>query len=135
MKNDQVQALNYCAHAIEDPRELEAITPDSYKTHLRAEQRLADAVAGKVELAQGEADKLKASLLSDSQVGALLKMKQHTDYNDLAHKSELGIEGVRRQIGAATSQARRDAQRPREQEHVVQPHQQEQRPQRAARIS
>lgn len=117
------------------PREVAAITPESYKTHLRAEQCLADAIAGKVELAQGEADKLKASMLSDAQVAALLKMKQHTDYNDLAQKSELGIEGVRRQIGAATSQARRDAQRPREQEHVVQPHQQEQRPQRAARIS
>ena len=53
------------------PRDLPAITPDSFKTHLRAEQRLADAAAGKVELAGDEAAKLKASMLSGAQIAAL----------------------------------------------------------------
>ncbi len=116
------------------PRDLPAITPDSFKAHLRAEQRLTDAAAGKVELAEGEADKLKASMLSDAQVEALTKMKKHTDFNDLAHKSELGIEGVRRQLGAAISQVREERQH-QEQKQVEKKQQQlEQRPRRAARI-
>jgi phage/plasmid primase-like uncharacterized protein len=117
------------------PRDLPAITPDSFKTHLRAEQRLADAAAGKVELAGDEAAKLKASMLSGAQIAALSTMKQHTDFNDLAHKSELGIEGVKRQIGAAISQVQRDEQQHQEQKHVEKKQQQiEQRPRRAARI-
>ena len=40
------------------PRDLPAITPDSFKTHLRAEQRLADAAASKAELAGDEAAKI-----------------------------------------------------------------------------
>ncbi|EOV4287847.1 zincin-like metallopeptidase domain-containing protein [Escherichia coli] len=116
------------------PRDLPAITPDSFKAHLRAEQRLTDAAAGKVELAEGEADKLKASMLSDAQVAALSKMKKHTDFNDLAHKSELGIEGARRQLGAAISQVREERQH-QEQKQVEKKQQQlEQRPRRAARI-
>ena len=63
---------------------LPAITPDSFKTHLRAEQRLADAAAGKVELVGDEAAKLKASMLSSAQIAALSTMNQHTDFNDLA---------------------------------------------------
>lgn len=117
------------------PRDLPAITPDSFKTHLRAEQRLAAAAAGKVELAGDEASKLKASMLSGAQIAALSTMKQHTDFNDLAHKSELGIGGVKRQICAAISQVQRDEQQHQEQKHVEKKQQQiEQRPRRAARI-
>ena len=102
---------------------------------ISAEQRLADAAAGKVELAGDEAAKLKASMLSGAQIAALSTMKQHTDFNDLAHKSELGIEGVKRQIGAAISQVQRDEQQHQEQKHVEKKQQQiEQRPRRAARI-
>jgi putative DNA primase/helicase len=36
--------------------------------------------------------------LSDRQQEALAKMKQHTDFNDLATKSVLGTEGVKRQL-------------------------------------
>ena len=71
-----------------------------------------------VELAGDEAAKLKASMLSGAQIAALSTMKQHTDFNDLAHKSELGIEGVKRQIGAAISQVQRDEQQHQEQKHV-----------------
>ena len=127
------------------PRDLPAITPNSFKTHLRAEQRLADAAAGKTELAGDEAAKLKASMLSSAQIAALSTMKQHTDFNDLAHKSELGIEGVKRQIGAAISQVQREEQQHQKQKHQKQKHQKqkhvkknqqqiEQRPRRAARI-
>ena len=51
-----------------------------------AEQRLADAAAGKVELAGDEATKLKASMLSGAQIAALSTMKQYTDFNDLAER-------------------------------------------------
>ena len=40
------------------PRDLPAITPDSFKTHLRAEQCLADAAAGKAELANNDPAKI-----------------------------------------------------------------------------
>lgn len=36
--------------------------------------------------------------LSDDQSSALLKIKQYTDFNDLAHKSVLGKDGVDRQV-------------------------------------
>ena len=116
------------------PRKLPAITPDSFKTHLRAEQRLADAAAaGKTELAGDEAAKLKTSMLSSAQIAALSTMKQHTDFNDLTYKSQLGIEGVKRQIGAAISQVQREKQY-QKQEHVKKKQPQiEQRPRRAAR--
>ena len=116
------------------PRELPVITPDSYKTHLRAEQRLADAAAGKVDLAGDEAAKLRASMMSDAQITALSTMKQHTDFNDLAQKSELGQEGVKRQLGAAIRQVQREGLQ-QEQKQVEKNQQSlEQRPRRAARI-
>jgi putative DNA primase/helicase len=40
--------------------------------------------------------------LSDEQLAALTKMKQYTDFNDLANKSVLGIEAVKRQVAALT---------------------------------
>ena len=42
MKNDQVQALNYCAHAIEDLRELEAILRGAAPESARVFRRLID---------------------------------------------------------------------------------------------
>ena len=42
MKNDQVQALNYCAHAIEDMRELEAILRGTAPESARVFRRLID---------------------------------------------------------------------------------------------
>ncbi|PYE73376.1 phage/plasmid primase-like uncharacterized protein [Xylophilus ampelinus] len=117
------------------PRDLPAVTPDSFKAHLHAEQRLVAAAAGEVELAAGEASKLKASMLSGAQIATLSKMKQYTDFNDLAHKSEFGIEGVKRQIGAAVSQVQPEERPQQEQKHVEKKQQQiEQRPRRAARI-
>ncbi len=93
------------------PSELPAVTPDRYRAHLSAEQRLAEATAGTTALPDGEAEKLTASMLSSAQLTALSRMKAHTDFNDLAYRSELGQEGVRRQIGAAIKQAQREAER------------------------
>lgn len=42
MKNDQVQPLNYCAHAIEDMRELEAILRGAAPESARVFRRLID---------------------------------------------------------------------------------------------
>ncbi|WP_058364817.1 zincin-like metallopeptidase domain-containing protein [Xanthomonas translucens] len=122
------------------PGELPAITPESYKTHLRAEQRLADASAGKSELADAEAAKLKASMLSGAQLAALSMMKQHTDFNDLAHRSELGNDGLKRQVGAAVGQVlieegRRQQQEQRQEQRAEKQQQPEQRPRRAARLN
>ena len=36
--------------------------------------------------------------LSNEQLDALSRMKQFTDLNDLAHKGELGLEGLNRQV-------------------------------------
>jgi putative DNA primase/helicase len=40
--------------------------------------------------------------VSDEQLAALAHMKQYTDFNDLANKSVLGIEGMKRQVAALT---------------------------------
>lgn len=40
--------------------------------------------------------------LNGEQLAALARMKQYTDFNDLANKSALGTEGVRRQVAAMT---------------------------------
>ena len=91
--------------------------------------------AGKTELAGDGAAKLKTSMLSSAQIAALSTMKQHTDFNDLAYKSQLGIEGVKRQIGAAISQVQREKQHHQKQEYVKKKQPQiEQCPRRAARI-
>ncbi|SDY94102.1 Antirestriction protein ArdC [Nitrosomonas halophila] len=116
------------------PRDLPVITPDNYKTHLRAEQRLADIVAGKIELADDEVAMLKASMLSDTQIAALSTMKQHTDFNDLAHKSELGQGGVKRQINAAVGRVLIDVGQQEKVQKLDQAQKQEQRSRRAARI-
>nr|WP_011304089.1 zincin-like metallopeptidase domain-containing protein [Sphingomonas sp. A1]BAE19704.1 TraC [Sphingomonas sp. A1] len=65
--------------------------------------------------------------------------KGFTDFNDLANKSELGSDGLKRQVGAAVGQVlieegRRQQQEQR-QERAVKQQQQPERPRRAARIS
>lgn len=115
------------------PSNLPPITPDAYKAHLRAEQRLADAAAGKATVNQDEADKLKKAMLSDAQLAALATMKQHTDFNDLAVKSELGSAGVKRQVANAVGMVMVDEGH-RQKVEKIEKQQIEQRPRRAARI-
>lgn len=85
------------------PSDLPAITPQAYREHDRAAARLAAAKEDpeRVRLTAKEVGELQRSLLTDQQLAALAKMKSHTDFNDLAANSALGLEGVRRQVSAA----------------------------------
>jgi putative DNA primase/helicase len=61
------------------PAAVEPVSPEQYREHQRT-----------------------GAGLSDEQLAALARMKQYTDFNDLANKSVLGIEGVKRQVAALT---------------------------------
>jgi antirestriction protein ArdC/phage/plasmid primase-like uncharacterized protein/predicted RNA methylase len=89
------------------PVDLEPITPQTYRNHLRATKTLQEAKdePERIQLTEQRVDELKQSLLSDEQIIALERMKGHTDYNDIATKSELGKEGVERQVRAVVSRA------------------------------
>jgi putative DNA primase/helicase len=61
--------------------------------------------------------------LSDEQLAALERMKQFTDFNDLANRSALGRDGIVRQVGAASHSAS-DRSAQAEQQEVQQQHNQ-----------
>ena len=73
--------------------------------------------------------KFRKSQLSDKQHEALAKMKQYTDFNDLATKSVLGSEGVKRQVRPILESlierrqalARQERQRERVQRQKIKP--------------
>lgn len=83
-------------------------------------------------------NKLQGDLLSGVRLEALAKMKQHTDFNDLANNSSPGREGVERQVRAAVGLAIEKAEQKRmERQEVKQQNQElqkEQKQRRAARI-
>ena len=89
------------------PANLDPITPQSYREHERAAARLgaAQKEPEKVQLTAQESTELKRALLCGDQLAALGAMKAHTDFNDVATRSELGRAGVDRQVKAAVSQA------------------------------
>lgn len=123
------------------PANLPPITPQTYREHERAMHRLeaAQKEPEKVQLTEQETADLKRALLSPEQLAGLAGMKAHTDFNDLATRSELGREGVARQAGAAVSQAlhaqeqRQEQKQKLEQDHK-QEQKQEQRPRRAMKV-
>ncbi|HCT8266354.1 zincin-like metallopeptidase domain-containing protein [Escherichia coli] len=116
------------------PKELPPITPESYRNHLHAEKRLADAAAGKVQLSEADTAKLKESLLSDDQLAALSNMKKHTDFNDLSERSSLGKDGVERQVRSAVGKVLLDeGQRQKVQQLKQQEIEQQEQRQRRAR--
>ncbi|HDV3697354.1 TPA: DUF1738 domain-containing protein [Escherichia coli] len=116
------------------PKELPPITPESYRNHLHAEKRLADAAAGKVQLSEADTAKFKESLLSDDQLAALANMKKHTDFNDLAERSSLGKDGVERQVRSAVGKVLLDeGQRQKVQQLKQQDIEQQEQRQRRAR--
>lgn len=86
------------------PSDVPKPTPETYKAHLQAEKRLEDAEAGEITLSADEQAKARGAMLTTAQLGALSTMKKHTDFNDLAQRSQLGTEGLMRQLGAAVSQ-------------------------------
>lgn len=94
------------------PKELPPITPQSYRAHLHAEEQLACAVERSLTLSPEETAKLKAALLTKDQLSALNRMKQHTDFNDVA-LSNLGPEAVKRQLSATAERLPRDRERQR----------------------
>lgn len=81
--------------------------------------------------AQRRRPSLKRALLSDDQLAALDRMKRHTDFNDLATKSQLGRAGVERQVGAAVRKVIEEAERKQEQKQELR---QEQKQRRAVRV-
>lgn len=84
------------------PSHLPPITPQGYRAHAQASERLA--AAEKAPTSAGEADALQRALLQPEQLAALAGMKAHTDFNDLANRSLLGRDGIKRQLGAAVNQ-------------------------------
>jgi putative DNA primase/helicase len=64
------------------PAGLDAVTPKLFREHQRTD-----------------------GVLSEAQLAALDRMKQFTDFNDLANRSALGLDGVERQIRAAVNLA------------------------------
>lgn len=79
------------------PEELSPVTPLAYRNHVNAVKVLEDAQKEPGRLTEPQAAELKRVLLSPEQLAALDRMKQHTDFNDLVTRSELGTEGLRRQ--------------------------------------
>ena len=117
------------------PVGLEAITPPSYREHLRATKTLEDAQRDpeRIQLTDQQAARLKHAQLSDGQLAALNQMKRHTDFNDLATKSALGRAGVERQLRAEVGRMVREVQEERERVREL-AQVQERRPKCAARI-
>ncbi|CCE25800.1 strawberry notch-like NTP hydrolase domain-containing protein [Methylotuvimicrobium alcaliphilum] len=119
------------------PPNLESFTPQQYREHDRAMRRLeaAQKEPETVKLSNQEVIKLQNALLSSEQIDALDKMKAHTDFNDLATRSQLGRNGLERQVRAALSQALQDnVQREKQEQTKEQKRAQEQRPKRTACI-
>lgn len=91
------------------PTDLEPVTPEKFREHQRT-----------------------GNTLDDKQLAALNRMKGKTDFNDLATKSELGKDGINRQVRAVVdSVIEKHQERTQTQERVQK---QEQRPRRAAKI-
>lgn len=86
------------------PSDLPPVTPELYKAHSRAARQLEAAAENKVQISETEKARLETELLSGAQLAAIAGMKKHTDFNDLAEKSELGKKGLVRQVTAASKQ-------------------------------
>ncbi|WP_425117456.1 zincin-like metallopeptidase domain-containing protein [Burkholderia ambifaria] len=89
------------------PKDLPPVTPQAYRAHQQASERLeaAQKEPEKIQLTEPEAGKLRQALLSAEQLSALRAMKAHTDFNDLATKSAVGVEGLERQVQAVVGKA------------------------------
>lgn len=89
------------------PTDLEPVTPEKFREHQRT-----------------------GNTLDDKQLAALDRMKGKTDFNDLATKSELGKDGINRQVRAVVNSViEKHQERTQMQDRV-----QEQRPSRATKI-
>jgi phage/plasmid primase-like uncharacterized protein len=108
------------------PADLEPITPQRYRAHLRATKALEEAQQDPegVKLTDAQTAELKRAQLSEPQRVALERMKAHTDFNDLATRSALGREQGHAQVQAGVgrvireAEARRTRSKKEEQQHV-----------------
>ncbi|WP_419636863.1 toprim domain-containing protein, partial [Thiolapillus sp.] len=82
------------------PASLDPITPKRYRDH----QCVSKTLENHPELSASAKEVLRMSLLDADQLSALDRMKQHTDFNDLATRSELGQAGVVRQVSTSVAQ-------------------------------
>lgn len=64
--------------------------------------------------------------LNDEQLAAIARMKQFTDFNDLATKSALGMDAVERQVRPQVNDAVEKLKLAREETHVISPEQNDQ---------
>jgi phage/plasmid primase-like uncharacterized protein len=75
------------------PANLSPVTPAVWRAHDAAARRLDEGGLSDKDRVAAERD-----LLRPEQLAALARMKQHTDFNDLARSSTLGLMGVERQV-------------------------------------
>ncbi|MBC7703416.1 MAG: toprim domain-containing protein, partial [Rhodoferax sp.] len=123
------------------PHGLPLVTPQSYRQHLSVTKTLDDAQQEPEHgrLTEQKTAELKNSQLSAAQLSALSAMKRHTDFNDLATKSELGQDAIHRQVNSIVDaviekhQAKIEQQERRQVQESVREQQQE-RPRRVAKI-
>ncbi|VTU46125.1 DNA primase TraC (plasmid) [Variovorax sp. SRS16] len=87
------------------PADLPVVTPKHFRAHSIANGELEKADADGVQLSDARREELTAQLLSGAQLGAIARMKKHTDFNDLANNSLFGREGVERQARAVVESA------------------------------
>lgn len=106
------------------PANLDPVTPQKYRDHLRASKELETAPDDRKAV-------LQSKLLTNDQLAALDNMKRHTDFNDLAMNSSLGRDAVERQVRTTVGKAIRDAEHKQEHKHVEQ---QTHKQKRSARI-
>ena len=111
------------------PADLEPVTPQAYREHLRVTELLEK----QPDLSEDARDKLHRSQLSKEQLNALHHMKKFTDFNDLAAKSELGKDGLRRQVLGAM-EVNRPSQRKEFRQTVQQRHVPQKQAHRGARL-
>lgn len=78
------------------------ITPQSYERHVSATKLLENKQQG--QFTEQQIKDLEKDQLNDKQLAVLDRMKQYTDFNDLAVKSSLGREGFTHQVKTAVAQ-------------------------------
>lgn len=101
------------------PEDLARFTPEQYREHQQAQKALKD-VPPDAPAAQITA--LKAALLSTEQQAAINRLRQHSDFNDLAMRSALGMPGVERQVRPVLARAVEQAALKRQQQQVQTQH-------------
>ena len=92
----------FASSEIPHPENLPVITPQAYRQHLYATKALENIDNERNPyLLQQQVASLKQAQLSPEKLNVFNTMKQFTDFNDLAMKSVLGVDGLKGQIQSA----------------------------------